>query len=104
MALQINTGLTTNDGGVVASGAYIIFETYFPANATEYNISMRIYRDKASYDNDFRPLRGIMEIPTLSFNKDIVGNLGDLTFASINAEVVAHLETFVGSGNVSVVA
>lgn len=104
MALQIDTQLTTNDGGTVAPGAYAVFETYFPINATNYNINMRIYRDKAAFDADLRPIRGVQEIPRLSFEKEITGNIGDLTFADVNGAVVAHLETFVGTGNVSVVA
>ena len=103
MALLVNTGLTTNDGGSVASGAYIIFETYFPADATEYNINMRIYRDQASYDNDLRPINGVIEIPSFSFTKEIVGNVGALTFADINAEVINYIEGFTGVGTVTVV-
>jgi hypothetical protein len=102
MALQINTSLTTNDGGTVDSGAYVVFATFFPESATNYNVNLKIYRDAEAYNNGLTPLRGVLEIPTTNFDYDIV-DISTLTLVDVNTSVLNRLESYVGSGNVSVV-
>lgn len=103
MALQINTGLTTTDGGSVASGAYVIFSTRFPARGLNYSVEILIYRSLAALDSGLTWLK-VNEIPTYFYTKNLTEQeFLDLTPVVIHNDVKAFLEEYVGVGNVDVI-
>ena len=103
MGLQINTGLTTSDGGTVASGAYVNFNTYFPMGTTSYQCDLGVWRNEQARTNGLSQIKPI-EIPELFFQVTLTEQeFAALTLGAVNDSVVAYLEQFVGQGNVSIV-
>lgn len=103
MALQINTGLTTTDGGTVESGSYVIFGTSFPARGLNYSVELRIYRSLAALDAGLQPIK-VVEIPEYFFTKNLTEQeFMALTPIIIHDDVKALLEGYVGVGNVDVI-
>lgn len=103
MALQINTGLTTQDGGEVASGSYAIFSTRFPARGLNYSIELSIYRSLAALDAGLSGVR-VLEIPMYFYTKQLTGSeFMDLTPVILHDQVKEFLEQYVGVGNVEII-
>lgn len=102
MALQINTNLTTADGGSVAAGSYVKMELYFPMTEDQYSVTMKIWRNQGAYISNlasFKPL----QIPSLNFTKNLTpAEMSGLTPTQVNLEVQAYLEQYVGEGNVTI--
>lgn len=102
MALQINTGLTTIDGGSVNSGAHVIFSTSFPYRGLSYNVDIRIYRSLGALDGGMAPIK-VLEIPETFFTQSLSQQeYLDLTPTAIHEVVQEYLENFVGVGNVDI--
>lgn len=103
MALQINTGLTTVDGGSVVSGAHVIFSTRFPFRGLSYSVEILIYRSLSALDSGLSYIK-VTEIPTYYFTKQLTEQeFAELTPVTIHDEVQAFLEQYVGVGNVDVI-
>lgn len=103
MALQINTGLTTADGGTVASGSHVKMELYFPMEEDSYNASLRIWRSQQAYTDGLASFRPV-EIPNLNYNKELTpAEMSGLTPTIVHQDIKAYLENYVGTGNVSIV-
>jgi hypothetical protein len=103
MALQINTGLTTTDGGSVASGAYVIFSTRFPHRGLNYSVEILIYRSLAALDNGFSAIQ-VIEIPQYYYTKTLTEQeFATLTPIIIHEHVKEFLENYVGDGNVTII-
>lgn len=103
MALQINTGLTTTDGGSVASGAHVIFSTRFPFKGLNYSVEILIYRSLAALDAGLAPFKAV-EIPNYFYTKQLTElEFANLTPIVIHDDVKAFLEGYVGVGNVEVI-
>jgi hypothetical protein len=103
MALQINTGLTTQDGGSVESGAYLIFSTRFPYRGLSYSIDMKIYRSLAALDAGYTSIR-VVEIPDEFFSEQLTEQeFMGLTPIVIHERVKTYLETFVGEDNIEII-
>lgn len=101
MSLTINTVMTTKDGGIVATGAFVQFETYFPAGENTYNVSMSIWRSETDKNNGMQQLRGIVEIPNMSFSNQLTPQDFDLlTPAVMHTYVKDYLEGFLGANTV----
>jgi len=102
MSLTINTPLTTRDGGSVASGAFVQFETNFPADELKYNVSLTMWRDQAAKDANLANIRPV-EISQLYFETELTApDFAALTLSAVNTSVKNYLETFVGADNVSI--
>ncbi len=100
MSLTINTGLTTNDGGTVASGSFVQFDVYFPTQGGEYNANISIWRDLAANTSGLRTINPV-EIPRLNFNKKLTDlEFSSLTPVTIHQDILGYLEGFLGTGNV----
>jgi hypothetical protein len=103
MALQINTGLTTTDGGTVYSGSYLIFSTSFPARGLNYSVELRIYRSLAALDAGLQSIK-VIQIPVYFYTKNLTEQeFASLTPVVIHDDVKAFLEGYVGVGNVDVI-
>lgn len=103
MALQINTGLTTTDGGAVASGSYVIFTTRFPYRGLNYSVELLIYRSLAALDAGLQPIK-VLEIPEYFYTKSLTEQeFASLTPIVVHDDVKAFLEQYVGVGNVDVI-
>lgn len=101
MSLTINTALTTKDGGSVASGAFVQFETFFPAGENTYNVSINIWRSETDKNNGMQQVRGIVEIPSMNFTNALTQeDFDSLTPAVMHQYVKDHLEGFLGGGTV----
>ena len=102
MALRINTGLTTVDGGKVTGSTYIKFDIYFPSETFNYVTSMTFYRNEQAYIDGLRPYKPI-EIPRLGFDKILtVEEYTGLTPTIVHNHLKDYLEGFVGIGNVEI--
>lgn len=102
MALIINTGLTTQDGGSVESGAYLIFSTRFPYRGLSYSVDMKIYRSLAALDAGYSSIN-VVEIKDLFFTEQ----LSEEEFISLNPiliheRVKTYLGRFVGESNIEI--
>lgn len=98
MALQINTGLTTNDGGEVSSGSYLVFSTTFAPTGYKYSVDFEIYRSENSFKSGYSQVR--VNIPT-GFSRELTPQeFVSLTPVVINNHVIKFLEEYVGEGNV----
>lgn len=103
MGLQINTGLTTVDGGTVASGAHVIFSTRFPFRGLNYSVEILIYRSEAALNSGLSDVK-VSEITSYFYTKQLTTQeFTDLTPIVIHDDVKAFLEGFVGVGNVVVI-
>jgi len=103
MALQINTGLTTTDGGSVASGSYVIFTTRFPARGLNYSVELYLYRSLAALDAGLSQIK-VIEIPEYYYTKQLTEQeFASLTPVVIHDDVKAFLEGYVGVGNVDII-
>lgn len=103
MALQINTGLTTTDGGSVDSGSYVIFSTRFPYRGLSYSVEILLYRSLAALDAGMTSIK-VTEISNYFFTKQLTEQeFAGLTPIVIHDDVKAFLEQFVGVGNVDVI-
>lgn len=103
MAFQINTGLTTQDGGTVASGAYVIMSVNFPFTGLRYGAEFKIYRSLQAFNDGLQSIR-VNEIEQPFFTKNLTQEeYAALTPITIQNDAKAYLETLVGSGNVSIV-
>lgn len=103
MAFQINTGLTTSDGGTVASGAYVIMSVNFPFVGLRYGAELLIYRSQQAFNSGLQPLK-VNEIPRPYFTKNLtLEEYAALTPLVIQNDVKGYLETLVGIGNVDIV-
>lgn len=101
MSLTINTAMTTKDGGAVASGSFVQFETYFPAGEETYNVSMSIWRSETDKNNGMQQLRGIVEIPNMNFSDALTPeDFNSLTPAAMHGYVKDYLEGFLGADTV----
>ena len=102
MSLTINTGLTTNDGGTVATGSFVQFDVYFPTQAGEYNANISIWRSEAGRDSGLRTVNPV-EIPRLNYNRQLTDlEFANLTPITIHADIQAYLEGYLGAGTVAV--
>lgn len=102
MSLTINAPLTTKDGGSVASGSYVEYDTYFPADSFQYNVTITMWRDQTAKDNNLANIRPV-EIRQLYFETILSSeDFAALTLSAVNTSVKDYLETFVGVGNVSI--
>jgi len=100
MSLTINTGLTTNDGGTVATGSFVQFDAYFPTEGGKYNANISIWRDEASKNSNLRTVNP-NEIPRMNYEKV----LDDAAFAlvtpiTMHEDIKEYLEGFLGAGTV----
>lgn len=103
MALQINTGLTTADGGTVESGSYVIFTTTFPARGFSYTVEMFIYRSLTALNNGLQPIKTV-EIEQPFYVKQLTQQeYESLTPITVHEDAKAYLEQFVGVGNVQII-
>lgn len=103
MALQINTGLTTTDGGSVDSGSYLIFSTRFPFRGLNYSVELLHYRSLAALDAGMAQIK-VNEIPEYYYTKSLTEQeFAELTPIVVHEEVKAFLEGFVGVGNVQII-
>ncbi len=103
MALQINTGLTTTDGGSVDSGSYIIFSTKFPYRGLSYSVEMIHYRSLGALDSGLTPIK-VLEIPSYYYSHQFSQEeFLELTPMIVNEEAKAFLEQYVGVGNVQII-
>jgi hypothetical protein len=102
MSLTINTGLTTNDGGTVATGSFVQFDVYFPTQAGEYNANISVWRDEAARDSGLRTVNPV-EIPRLNFTKELdPAEFAALTPVTMHEDVQAYLEGYLGAGTVAI--
>jgi len=102
MGLLINTGLTTSDGGSVASGSYVRLETYFPMKGLTYYTTLSVWRDQAAYTNGLSTVKPI-EIPQLNFGTELtVAEYTGITPTIVQNNAKAYLEQYVGNGNVEI--
>ena len=93
MAFQINTGLTTQDGGLVASGAYVIMSVSFPFVGFKYGAELQIYRSQQAFNDKFQPIK-VLQIPYPYFSKNLTEQeYAALTPIVIQNDVKAYLET-----------
>jgi len=103
MALQINTGLTTTDGGSVSSGAYVIFTTRFPHRGLQYSVELLIYRSLAALDAGLQPIK-VIEIPEYFYTKVLTEqSFASLTPIVVHNDVKKFLEDYVGEGNIEII-
>lgn len=103
MALQINTGLTSTDGGSVDSGSYVIFSTRFPYRGLNYSVDLLQYRSLAALDAGLSQIK-VTEIPTYFYTKQLTEEeFLELTPLVIHEQVKEFLEQFVGVGNVQII-
>ena len=103
MALQINTGLTTTDGGSVATGSYVIFSTRFPYRGLNYSVEILMYRSLAALDAGLQPIK-VIEIPEYYYTKVLTEQeFASLTPIVIHDQVKDFLEQYVGVDNVDVI-
>ena len=103
MALQINTTLTANDGGTVASGSHVKLETMFPMEGLTYFNSMRIWRNEQAYINGLSSFKPI-EISNLNFETELtVEEYTGITPTDVHNHAKAYLEKYVGEGNVEII-
>jgi hypothetical protein len=103
MALQINTGLTTTDGGSVASGAYAIFSTRFPHRGLNYSVEILLFRSLAALDNGLSAIQ-VTQIPVYYYTKTLTEQqFATLTPIVIHQHVKEFLEGYVGIGKVDIV-
>jgi hypothetical protein len=103
MALQINTSLTTKDGGDVLTASHVKLEIYFPMEGTTYNTSMKIWRNEQAYIDGFAPIKPV-EIPSLNFNTELpLEEYTGLTPIGVHIYAKAYLEKYVGEGNVEII-
>lgn len=105
MALQINVSMTSKDGGTIATGAIVKFQTIFPESGTECHYNMKVYRN-AQAITDKKDTVSPVEIPNLGYVKSISADeYTTLTPAVVHANLKAHLESLagIGSGNVSII-
>lgn len=103
MALQINTTLTTKDGGSVASGSHVVFGTRFNSTELKYTVGLQIYRSLVAMNNGVSEL-DVVEIPTLRFKKELTEEeFALLTPIIVHEHVKAFLEESVGEGNVVII-
>ena len=51
------TGLTAEDGSIVASGAHIALEIEFPMNFQGYYARINVFRSKEIFENGYQPVR-----------------------------------------------
>jgi hypothetical protein len=104
MAIQLNVGLTTKDGGTVDAGSRILFDVNFQKGVYKYNVNLELWRTQQAYIDGLQPIRGIQEIPQLYFEKELsFAEYSGLTPIVIHNHVKAYLETYVGEGNTSIV-
>ena len=102
MSLTINTGLTTNDGGVVATGSFVQFDVYVPTQGGEYNANISIWRNEAGRDSGLRTVNP-NEIPRLNFNKVLTPlEFAALTPTAMHEDIQAYLEGYLGAGTVAI--
>lgn len=63
------TGLTANDGSIVASGATIKFETIFRTGTSNVQFILKIYRNRELFESGYANIE-VVEIPN-DFNIDL---------------------------------
>ena len=51
------TGLTAEDGSIVASGAHIALEIEIPMNFQGYHARINVFRSKEIFENGYQPVR-----------------------------------------------
>jgi hypothetical protein len=104
MALQINTGLTTTDGGTIDSGAHVRIDIKFRIDEpNKYVASYKIWRNKEAYDNKNNSII-VKEILKYGFTREFTKEeFSTLSPQVIHEHVKEHLETFVGVGNVEII-
>jgi hypothetical protein len=101
MSLTINTAMTTKDGGSVASGAFVQFESYFPMGEETYNVTINVWRSEADKNNGMQQIRGIVEIPNMNFSDTLTPeDFDSLTPAVMHGYVKDYLEGYLGGGTV----
>ena len=102
MSLTINTGLTTNDGGTVATGSFVQFDVYFPTEGGQYNANISVWRSEAGRDSGLRTVNPT-EIPRLNYNKILTDQeFADLTPTTIHVDIQTYLEGYLGAGTVAI--
>lgn len=102
MSLTINVGLTTKDGGTVATGSWVQFDAYFPVEAGKYIANISVWRDEAAKDNGLRTVKPV-EISKLSFERELdETEFAALTPVTMHEDVKDYLETFLGADTVTI--
>lgn len=100
MSLTINTGLTTNDGGTVATGSFVQFDAYFPTEGGKYNVNISIWRDENAKINNLKTVNP-NEIHRLNYEKILSPEEFLLvTPITIHEDIQTYLEGFLGAGTV----
>lgn len=102
MALKINTQLTSNDGGSVTAGTYILFTTYFPSMGLTYECRLNYYRNQDAFNNSFatyQPLN-LANIYTISLSEQEFANL---TPIEVHTDLKNLIEAVTGAGTVEIV-
>jgi hypothetical protein len=103
MALKINKALTTQDGGVLASGSHLIFGTRFPNRGLNYTVDIQIYRSLAALDSNLSPVR-VSEIKNPFFTKTLTEQeFSVLTPVVIHNHVKEYVESLIGAGTTEIV-
>jgi hypothetical protein len=103
MALKINKALTTQDGGVLATGSHVIFGTRFPQRGLNYTVDIQIYRSLEALDANFAPVR-VAEIKNPFYTKTLTEQeFAVLTPVVIHNHVKDYIESLIGTGTVEVV-
>lgn len=101
MSLTINVGMTTKDGGTVATGSFVQFETFFPAGEETYNVSINVWRSETDRDNGMQQVRSIVDIPNMNFSDQLTPeDFDSLTPAVMHTYVKDYLEGFLGADTV----
>jgi len=98
MSLTINTGMTTKDGGTVASGAFVQFDAYFVTEGGKYNANISIWRSEAGRDSGLRTVNPV-EVPRLNFEKTFDNTVAtEPNPTTMHQDVQAFLEGYLWGG------
>lgn len=79
------SGLTAEDGSVVASGATIKFETIFFIGTSNIEIRPRVFRSRELFELGYKPIK-VLELPT-----DFVLEISDDEYYTITPQRVYEL-------------
>lgn len=103
MALQINTDLTTKDGGNVSVGSHVKLETNFPMEGLTYHNSMKVWRSEQAYNDGLSSFKPV-EIPNLNFSTDLtVEEYTGITPTVVHNYAKAYIEQYTGADTVEII-
>lgn len=92
--LMLVTGLTANDGSIIASGATLKFNSEFYAGTTDINIKLKLYRNRELFES------GFTNVECFEFPHDIIVALPEeeyyvitplILYGKVRDEINAHL-------------